>query len=86
MKKSIDFGIIQTEINEGRPVNVAFNWKRDGGHVVIVYGWKQEKGDNYVKVRDPWPKMGTKLINYQELTSAYNMGRWTDTWINIQPY
>lgn len=79
----IPFTTLQSEINAGRPVEVAFTLS-NGGHVVIVQGWSQTPMGPYLFVNDPAGGAGQGLVSYQHLLTAKGSGSWDATWTGLR--
>jgi hypothetical protein len=78
---------LKSEINERRPVEVAFQWNgsNGGGHVVIVKGFDENPEGDYLIVNDPLDQYQRALVSYDSLQNAYGLGQWSWTWAAIQP-
>ena len=86
---------LKRELDAGRPVEIGLSWSNGGGHAVVVRGWREGRGRTYFYVNDPWnwagdPRdeffaEGVGQVSYQELRTAYGMGRWKWTWTGISP-
>lgn len=78
---------LQTEINNGRPVEVGFDSCPGGietmGHLVLVYGYAP---DGSFWVRDPMAPIGSGTIAYSQIVASVNYGCWRQTWVGIQPH
>ena len=81
--KSVGFGTLVSEINSGRPVEVAFSWNGGGGHVALVVETSIINNRQVVRVNDP--KNGAGGVYYSDLQNAYGLGKWDATWTSIQP-
>ena len=70
------------EIDEGRPVIVAYRGS-SRGHVVLVAGYDRAAGTTWVHD----PSLGSFEVPYEELGQYFNEGEelhWTDTIIEIE--
>ena len=75
------FAVIQQEINNGRPLCARIGWKGSiSGHFVLIDGYDESSGTQFVMVRDPNPLVRTALVNYATLVKGYQgTGSWTDS-------
>lgn len=89
--RSLTFKEVQDEINAGRPVLVGIYWieggERQGGHVVVIRGWRVVAGEPMAYVNDP---LGDKTaeVPYDDLLREYgddNSGEWQLTWTGFRP-
>ncbi len=84
----VPFSTLQSEIGDGRPVEVAYFWGDNGGpgHLVIVRGWRIDGNEEFVHVNDPAdsPTTMSGIVAYSELLAPYGEGEWSYTWIEIQ--
>jgi hypothetical protein len=80
---AVPFATLQSEINAGRPVEVAFS-RSNSGHVVIVEGWSDSAMGQYLFVNDPAKGVGRGLVSYEHLLSAKGTGRWDATWTGLR--
>lgn len=85
--REISFEDIQNQIsgNPRRPVVAGIKWAGDGGHLVVISGWRIDNASRrFVTVNDPFYSSGD--IRYEDLVSQYgrnNTGRWEHTWTNF---
>lgn len=84
----VPFSTLQSEIGDGRPVEVAY-FRRDSeepGHLVIVRGWRIDGNEEFVHVNDPAdsPPSMSGIVAYSELLAPYGTCEWTCTWIEIR--
>ena len=82
IERTVPFAVLQAEIDADRPVEVAFYWNGGGAHVAIVRGWGTNETGPFVRVNDP--AYGSGGVYYDDLLTAYGLGRWTLTWTGIQ--
>ncbi|MFJ1752111.1 papain-like cysteine protease family protein [Kitasatospora sp. NPDC088134] len=47
------YSTVQTEIDNGRPVETRIQWSSGGGHMNVLYGY--DPGNNWLYWGDPWP-------------------------------
>ena len=71
MNRTVSFSTLQSEINAGRPVEVAYQWRGGGGHVAIICGWDTNSTGPFVRVNDP--AYGSGGVYYSELLNAYGL-------------
>ncbi len=81
IKGTVTFATLQSEINDGRPVEVAYDWNGGGGHAAIVTGYGTNNTGPFVRVNDP--AYGSGGIYYTDLLTAYGWGTWCYTWTGI---
>lgn len=76
---------VQTEVNATRPVGVRIGWAGGGGHFVIVSGFDDDTGTEFIDVEDPW--YGPSTADYTSFCTRYQgFGTWTHTYpINYTP-
>jgi Papain-like cysteine protease AvrRpt2 len=75
------FALVQSEINNRRPMGARIAWAGNGAHFVALYGWLiTGDGKEFVDVADPW--YGTRNLPYSKFVSRYrNPGdRWTHSY------
>lgn len=74
------FENVLAEIGGERPVACRVGWYHGGGHFVVLYGFDDPEGRQWVFVADPW--WGTSIYPYAGFASAYRgAGRWTHTYL-----
>jgi hypothetical protein len=86
----LSFDQVRTEINAGRPVLAGVYWiedgERNGGHVVVIRGWRVVDGEEMLYVNDP---LGEKAIEvpYSDFLLEYgddNSGQWQLAWTGFR--
>jgi len=70
---------LQTEINNGRPIEPYYAWSSNGAHVAVVIGY-YDNGD--LSVSDPYYGPGRR--SYNNVLTAYGMGRWSMTFHDLR--
>jgi hypothetical protein len=89
----VDSDILVNEINQGRPIQIGLKWNGQGGHALVVRGWRNTPKGPFFTVCDPWywndedvPAVvnGIGHVHYDELRQAYGLGRWKWTWTNLK--
>ncbi len=88
---SISFSEIDTEIaGNRRPVLVGLQWTEPGmggGHLVAISGFSLDDefpDDGWLTVHDPLEGDDPQIeVRYSYLESAYGLGEWRDSWVNI---
>jgi hypothetical protein len=89
LESSLSFESLKAEIDQGRPVQVAWLWDGDGGHVVIVKGYREDANRRFVFINDPLNEneeeeiIGDDAILYSQLLTAHEQGRWAYTWKDL---
>jgi hypothetical protein len=82
----VTFVDLVSEINDCRPVQVAFQWSGGpGGHVALVIGYGHDQDGYFFVVNDPLDQFQMALVRFDSLISAYGQGEWFWTWTDIQP-
>jgi hypothetical protein len=82
---SVPFDVLRSEIEAGRPVEVAFALNGGYiGHVVIVRGWGQDAQGPYLLVNDPARGRGKGTVHYTDLLTANGSGVWDATWTGLR--
>jgi len=76
---------IREQIQEGAPVALRIEWKRGGGHFVVItaVGPQDPKGDGqtWLRVADP-KSQAASYITYNALKTRYKgNGKWTHTYL-----
>lgn len=72
---------IQTQIYcKKKPIAFSWHWTGGGGHMMVVYGYAEIGGVQYLAINDPWaPNVGdTRYITYSEYVSGSNHTHWDD--------
>jgi len=82
--EAISAADLQSELDAGRPVAVAFQWTEGGAHIVIICGWEQDQTGLLFNVNDPDPAKGSSVHDYADLVSAFGLGTWRWTWTGIE--
>jgi hypothetical protein len=72
------FGMLQPEIDSGRPVEPYYAWSGGGAHVAVITGYT-DNGELWVG--DPW--YGPGLHSYNDVLTAYGLGTWSLTFYNL---
>jgi hypothetical protein len=76
---SSPYSDVQQEINANRPVAVRIGWAGGGGHFVVLSGYDDNAGNQFLDVEDPW--YGPSLVDYSAFATAYQgSGTWTHTY------
>jgi hypothetical protein len=69
---------VQAEINQGRPVEIHYQWLGFGAHVVMVVGFYD---DGTVEVFDPLDTLASQHRRaFSSVASAYSQGFWVATY------
>lgn len=77
---AIPFANVQGEVDNNRPVGVRIGWYGGGGHFVVLSGYDDNGGAQFVDVDDPW--YGPSVADYSVFATAYqSAGSWTDTYL-----
>jgi Papain-like cysteine protease AvrRpt2 len=82
-KQAVGFDVLQTEINDSRPVEVGITRPSRGGHLAVVRGWSLTASGQMVNVADPLFEIGN--IPFSWLQKGYGYGQWSDTWAGLEP-
>jgi hypothetical protein len=80
---TLTFGVVQSEINAGRPVCARIGWSGGGGHFVALTCWYRNllSGSQIVRVDDPWPAYGRSTWVFATFSTAYQgSGSWTHSY------
>jgi hypothetical protein len=74
------FTYVEGEINGLRPVGVRIQWNGDGGHFVVLAGYDDSNGNQFVDVEDPW--YGQSTYDYNAFATGYQSGAgsWSHTY------
>ena len=83
----VTFEVLKSEIDQGRPVQVGWLWDKEGGHVVIIRGYKEE--GQVLFINDPLEEHLDEneavAIKYSDLLIADNQGgTWEFTWTDLK--
>jgi hypothetical protein len=81
---SVSFAKLRTEINEGRPVEIVFEWEGGGGHAAVIRGYRQDEDGDFLLVNDPLDDFNQVEVQYEFLKEAYGLGNWNRTWIELK--
>lgn len=79
---TVPFATLDSEVAASRPVEVAYAWNGGGGHVALVTQTAVVSSRSVVRVNDP--AYGSGGVSYDDLLTAYGMGRWFATWTGIR--
>jgi hypothetical protein len=82
---AVPFSVLKTEIDQARPVEVAYKLYGDGdfGHAVIVRGYRESQDGQFVTVNDPDPFGSTGELPFQVFQTKEGTGYWWRTWTGI---
>jgi hypothetical protein len=80
LDRSMTLAEVTAELSNHRPVEVYYAWNGSGAHVALITGVFD---NNDVWVHDPYYGSGRRLFSYVQ--SAYNMGSWAISYLQIQP-
>src|SRR5262245_55795826 len=84
----VSFDLLESEIDQGRPVQVAWLWDTRGGHVVIVRGYRDDGNGQFLFVNDPLEELDDVTLpipmSYSDLLTAENQGAWRFTWTSLE--
>ena len=89
----VTFEVLKSEIDQGRPVQVGWLWETEGGHVVIIRGYKEDANEQTLFINDPLEEYldededenETVAIKYSDLLIADNQGgTWAFTWTDLK--
>ncbi len=72
---AMSLSTLANEMDNSRPVMIAWAWDSGGGHAVVLCGTH----DDTVHVNDPWPDHGQSVNTYDWVCRPYGEGTWTQT-------
>lgn len=75
---AMSFADVRAEIDAGRPLGVRIGWSGNGGHFLVIEGYRND-ANQQVAVDDPW--YGASDLTYATLSTSYQgSGTWTHSY------
>jgi Papain-like cysteine protease AvrRpt2 len=71
---------IVDQIKKKKPVAFSWHWTGGGGHMMVLWGYSQSGGKNYVSINNPWPpNVGeVQVLTYEAYVSGPGYTHWND--------
>jgi hypothetical protein len=80
-KGTLSFQKIQRQIKADRPVCLRIQWRKGGGHFVVISEcYTDRNGVRQVTVQDPWTGLGSEVSYYAIVHNFGRAGFWSHTY------